>query len=1016
MPQDFDIHEWRLYQANLNLLNEDEDDDFNITTDAFDVIELRIGDIITPDMWNINSSYGKWFINNVDKNKNNWKIVYIGEHPEDDGEDDDNIWILIKNQSTGEKFSEVINYFNSYLKPKFSVNSLNESEEDDFNITLGDNWNVTELTVGDYIEPDMLKDPSDWTFPMEIVRFSNDGVDDTVWIKRILKKKGMFGREKEVEDIFEDLVYNWEKYDLKPYVKLVPPLNEQDEDDDFNITTDIFDEIELTIGDIINSSDMFEKPESYKFYFDSEPHIIKRIFRSDGEDTVDVSPVGGKRGEGWEMSLEGLNSLLKNKYRIIKPLKSLRELEDDDFNITLGDNWNEYEGDVNIKIVADVLWEDWHGNNLEEKWTLDKTINISELQEYSNNWGGFTGEVTDDNLHKWAAGVDVDLFNFGFDIGFDVDEINRDPEFEDKDEVIDTKLKFKISAVGLNESEDDDFNITLDDEWGVKELGVGDTIIGDMWDWKKIINTVNNEHRDDHAAIIRDIKRWHQIYDEGITINSIETNGDAHWIYFDSNFLNWGPGINWVNNLLSPGNRIVQSINEEEEDDFNITTDVFDIIELGVGDIITPDMFESPQEDELDAYYFRIISFQPNNKVYLRRIKYKLEDVYEIDDVNSLLKPKYQVVSPLNESDDDDFNVTLDDKWNEYDGDVEIIMKGPWGYNLVTYLENDDTGFIEDFEKLNPNITLDDYDMFVEYRTYKIKTNTGQLSNYYENWDDIPKGNIFTDVSIDGLVEWLGGDFDDIKRFIYSEAFYNNDFDKEVIDSKILYWENNLGNYLEIDWPPNYKPDDIIDEYFDEIDDDEIELINVKPLTINESEEDDFNITLGDEWGYEELTVGDYVKPEMWKEGTDLILKSKPLKIYEFGIDDEGDYVTFRRHNDTLISFDLDEINLDYLKPKYKIVLPLNEQDDNDFNITLGPEWEFEELTVGDIITPEMWDEEKISNVSTSIISDPDWFLSPHKITDYKKSYLDFIVFDNRKRLSTTFVRNFLKDSIKLDL
>ena len=112
----------------------------------------------------------------------------------------------------------------------------------------------------------------------------------------------------------------------------------------------------------------------------------------------------------------------------------------------------------------------------------------------------------------------------------------------------------------------------------------------------------------------------------------------------------------------------------------------------------------------------------------------------------------------------------------------------------------------------------------------------------------------------------------------------------------------------------------------------------------------------------------------------------------------------------------MDEINLDYLKPKYKIVLPLNESDEDDFNITLGPEWEFEELTVGDIITPEMWDEEKISNVSTSIISDPDWFLSPHKITDYKKSYLDFIVFDNRKRLSTTFVRNFLKDSIKLDL
>jgi hypothetical protein len=881
MPQDFDIHEWRLYQANLNLLNEEDEDDFNITTDAFDVIELRIGDIITPDMWNINSSYGKWFINNVDKNKNNWKIVYIGEHPEDDGEDDDNIWILIKNQSTGEKFSEVINYFNSYLKPKFSVNSLNESEEDDFNITT-DIFDVTELGVGDYIEPEMWGeefDPVLQSKKLQIVGIDQD--EDGNYI--MLNTPDGFTFDFDLDDINNR---------LKPQYKFVLSdfLEEQDEDDDFNITTDIFDEIELTIGDIINSSDMFEKPESYKFYFDSEPHIIKRIFRSDGEDTVDVSPVGGKRGEGWEMSLEGLNSLLKNKYRIIKPLKSLRELEDDDFNIT------------------------------------------------------------------------------------------------------------------------------LDDEWGVKELGVGDTIIGDMWDWKKIINTVNNEHRDDHAGINRDIERWKTIYDEGITINSIETNGDDPWVYFDGNFLNWGPGINWVNNLLSPGNRIVQSINEEEEDDFNITTDVFDIIELGVGDIITPDMFESPQEDELDAYYFRIISFQPNNKVYLRRIKYKLEDVYEIDDVNSLLKPKYQVVSPLNESEDDDFNITLDDKWNEYDGDVEIIMKGPWGYNLVTYLENDDTGFIEDFKKLNPNITLDDYDMFVEYRTYKIKTNTGQIMKYYENWDDIPKGNIFTDVSIDGLVEWLGGDFDDIKRFIYSEAFYNNDFDKEVIDSKILYWENNLGNYLEIDWPPNYKPDDIIDEYFDEIDDDEIELINVKPLTINEQDEDDFNITLGDEWGVKELTVGDYVKPEMWKEGTDLILKSKPLKIYEFGFDDEGDYVTFRRHNDTLISFDLDEINLDYLKPKYKIVLPLNESDEDDFNITLGPEWEFEELTVGDTITPDMWDEEKINSASSFVITDPDWFLSPHKITDYKKSYLDFIVFDNMKRLSTEFVRNFLKDNIKLDL
>jgi hypothetical protein len=78
------------------------------------------------------------------------------------------------------------------------------------------------LGVGDQITPDMVKNPSEWDFPMKIVRFSNNGSGTTVWIKRILKKKNMFGKEKEVEDTFEDLVYNWEKYDLKPHVKMSP--------------------------------------------------------------------------------------------------------------------------------------------------------------------------------------------------------------------------------------------------------------------------------------------------------------------------------------------------------------------------------------------------------------------------------------------------------------------------------------------------------------------------------------------------------------------------------------------------------------------------------------------------------------------------------------------------------------------------------------------------------------------------------------------------------------------------
>ena len=85
---------------------------------------------------------------------------------------------------------------------------------------LNENENPVMLGVGDQITPDMLKNPSKFDFPMKIVSFSNDGSGDTVRVKRILKKKGMFGGEKEVEDTFEDLVDNWEKIHLKPTVKM----------------------------------------------------------------------------------------------------------------------------------------------------------------------------------------------------------------------------------------------------------------------------------------------------------------------------------------------------------------------------------------------------------------------------------------------------------------------------------------------------------------------------------------------------------------------------------------------------------------------------------------------------------------------------------------------------------------------------------------------------------------------------------------------------------------------------
>jgi len=100
--------------------------------------------------------------------------------------------------------------------------TITESQARKMMQVLNENTNPIMLGVGDQITPDMLKNPSDFNFPMEIVSFSNDGDGDTVRVKRILKKKGMFGGEKEIEDTFEDLVSNWERMYLKPTVKMSP--------------------------------------------------------------------------------------------------------------------------------------------------------------------------------------------------------------------------------------------------------------------------------------------------------------------------------------------------------------------------------------------------------------------------------------------------------------------------------------------------------------------------------------------------------------------------------------------------------------------------------------------------------------------------------------------------------------------------------------------------------------------------------------------------------------------------
>jgi hypothetical protein len=172
---------------------------------------LQVGDQITPDML---------------KNPSQFDFpMEIASFSNDGNEDTVRVKRMVKSKGMfGGRESEdafedlVSNWERIHLKPNVRMSAQTEM---DFDNQMNEmNAKPMMLQVGDQITPNMLKNPSDFDFPMKIVSFSNDGDEDTVRVKRILKKKGMLGHGKEVEDTFEDLISNWERIYLKPNVRM----------------------------------------------------------------------------------------------------------------------------------------------------------------------------------------------------------------------------------------------------------------------------------------------------------------------------------------------------------------------------------------------------------------------------------------------------------------------------------------------------------------------------------------------------------------------------------------------------------------------------------------------------------------------------------------------------------------------------------------------------------------------------------------------------------------------------
>ena len=142
---------------------------------------------------------------------------------------------------------------------------------------------------------------------------------------------------------------------------------------------------------------------------------------------------------------------------------------------------------------------------------------------------------------------------------------------------------------------------------------------------------------------------------------------------------------------------------------------------------------------------------------------------------------------------------------------------------------------------------------------------------------------------------------------------------------------------------------------------------------INESEEDDFNVTSPEEWNYYYLTDRDTITPDMWNKSTparEIRLRSflyDPDQDWTFKfIPDYPDRVMMTSKGGVHYVLEIKTVN-SLLKHQYQIDEPLNEQDE--FNVDAPKEWNKILLTKGDYITPDMWKEipKKFSNPPQSV-------------------------------------------------
>ena len=474
-----------------------------------------------------------------------------------------------------------------------------------------------------------------------------------------------------MRDTFD--LHKWKTYQMF--------LNESDDDFEFTDTDkDLaagLDIKELTVGDTI-TPDMWNE----KFYkeFQDINQTIERIKYDDADDGAEAwtDAYGGivlfkdKRASPGGFYLDDLNGFLKSNYKIVLP-DNLDE-QDDDFEFTDIDKDLANKLNKELKVGSIITPNMWDKEALERAIdyfiaadSSDLAEKYKELLKKSHKISGlFKSELIPNS---------EDYYKIVFTNGTNIHSSNLEPEFN----------------VFESLQENDDFEFTDADKnlamgLGIKELTIGDTIMPDMWiDVFKKGETLKKYE-------IKSLKSSPH------KITNIEVIGDDRVLMFGEidNYY-------YTNDFLKPQYRVVLPDDMfESEDDFEFT-DVdkdlaagLDIIELTVGDIITPDMYAI--FSHYNSYKFqhessKILWFdEDENRGKIVVLEYKDKDYTNkygsdfrqrsviLESLNSMLKPQYQVVIP------DDF-IKLNEAWTKGRRGRDISV------NYAKYLDEQDDDF-----------------------------------------------------------------------------------------------------------------------------------------------------------------------------------------------------------------------------------------------------------------------------------------------------------------------------------